>query len=152
MIDQYSFGVLKLEQLNEALALIRDVFNEYEAPDYSDEGIQEFMRFIEPVAISEKLTGNELQMWKCEDNGRIIGVLAARPGHVCLLFVHGQYHRRGIARCLLDKMIEHYDPSEITVNSSPYAVEAYRRLGFVDTDIEKTVNGMRFTAMKRIIP
>ena len=36
---------------------------------------------------------------------------------------------------------------EITVNSSPYAVEAYRRLGFVDVDNEKLLDGIRFTPM-----
>jgi len=35
--------------------------------------------------------------------------------------------------------------SKITVNSSPYAVEVYHHLGFVDIDKEQTVNGIRFT-------
>jgi len=35
----------------------------------------------------------------------------------------------------------------ITVNSSPYAVEAYRRLGFVNTDTEQLTNGIRYYSM-----
>lgn len=151
MTEQCSFGILNIDRLTEALALVRDVFNEYEAPEYSDEGVQEFMRFIEPEAITKMLTENEMQMWTCEDNGKVVGALAAKREHICLLFVHGQHHRKGIAHHLLDQMIEHYNPSAITVNSSPYAVEAYRRLGFVDTDAEQTVNGMRFTPMKRVL-
>jgi len=38
--------------------------------------------------------------------------------------------------------------SVMTVNSSLYAVEIYRRLGFVDTNTEQIVNGIRFIPMK----
>lgn len=62
MTAQYTFGMLKLERLTEVLALIRDVFNKYEVIDYSDEGIQEFMRFIEPEAIKEMWTENKLSI------------------------------------------------------------------------------------------
>jgi len=37
--------------------------------------------------------------------------------------------------------------SNITVNSSPYALEVYHRLGFIDKDREQTVDGIRFTPM-----
>jgi GNAT superfamily N-acetyltransferase len=142
---------LKPDRLSEVLALIRDVFLEYEAPAYSDEGMQEFMRFIELKSISEMLAENKMKIWMCEYGGEIIGALAADKGHIFLMFVKGQYHRKGIARNLLDRMIEYYKPETITVNSSPYAVEAYRRLGFVDTDKEQIVNGLRFTPMKRVM-
>jgi len=36
----------------------------------------------------------------------------------------------------------------ITVNSSPYGVSFYRRLGFVPLEAEKEVNGMRITPMQ----
>ncbi|WP_460645598.1 GNAT family N-acetyltransferase [Lacrimispora brassicae] len=36
----------------------------------------------------------------------------------------------------------------MTVNSSPYAVEIYHKLGFVDTDTEQLVNGIRFIPME----
>ena len=36
----------------------------------------------------------------------------------------------------------------ITVNSSPYAVPVYHKLGFVDTDVEQISDGMRYTPMK----
>jgi len=66
-----------------------------------------------------------------------------------LLFVSGKHHRRGIAGRLLKIMIEWYKPPVITVNSSPYAVEAYRRLGFTETGPEQLVSGIRFTPMTR---
>lgn len=36
----------------------------------------------------------------------------------------------------------------MTVNSSPYAVGAYEKPGFFDTDIEQVMNGLRFTPME----
>lgn len=38
---------------------------------------------------------------------------------------------------------------DFTVNSSPYAHEVYKHLGFVDTDKEQCVNGLRFYPMKK---
>ena len=60
------------------------------------------------------------------------------------------YHRKGIGRELLDTMRRDYDRQEFTVNSSPYAVEIYRHLGFEAMDQERTVNGIRFTPMKYV--
>ena len=163
MSGELTFSELEAERLCEALSLVHDVFLEYQAPDYSDEGagrspdgellahasgIREFMRFIEPDAIKDMLSANKMRMWTCDCGGEIVGVLAADSKHIYLLFVSGQYHRRGIARKLLDMMIEYYGPPEITVNSSPYAVEVYRRLGFADNGKEQVVNGLRFVPMK----
>ena len=36
----------------------------------------------------------------------------------------------------------------MTVNSSPYAVPVYHKLGFKDTGSEQMVNGLRFTPME----
>ena len=41
-----------------------------------------------------------------------------------------------------------YARQVFTVHSSPYAVEVYRHLGFVPTDEEQTVDGLRFTPMQ----
>jgi len=37
----------------------------------------------------------------------------------------------------------------MTVNSSPYAVPIYHKLGFKDTGSEQVVNGLRFTPMEQ---
>jgi len=108
----------------------------------------EFMRFIEPKTVQKMLSDNIMRMWACENSSNIIGVIGARSNHIYLLFVNGNYHRKGIARQLLNMMIEHFNPSFVTVNSSPYAVEIYHKLGFIDTDKEKIVNGIRFVPMK----
>ena len=62
-----------------------------------------------------------------------------------------EYHRQGIGRQLFEKMLSDYQLQGIgmfTVNSSPYAVEVYRKLGFEPTDDECITNGIRYTPMK----
>ena len=148
MEEQFIYGIIKTDQLNEALDLVRRIFLEYEAPEYSDEGIQEFMRFIDLESIRQMISASKIILWVCETCGKIVGVLGARSGHINLLFVDGKYHRRGIARQLFNVMLLYYKPSVVTVNSSPYAVPAYRKLCFVDTDVEQTLNGIRFIPMR----
>lgn len=153
MADNYTIRELDISSLKEALRLTWDVFAEFEAPEYSRDGIQEFKDFIRYKAIKRKMLNEGYSMWGCYDDERIVGVLASKPPcHISLLFVDRQYHRKGIASALFGKMLERYringDYLEITVNSSPYAIEFYRKLGFAAVDTEKTVNGIRFTPMK----
>lgn len=152
MTNKYSIQQLDTVHLQDALRLVWDVFLEFEAPDYCEEGAREFKSFIAYDSIQENMLNNGYLMWGCYDGQKIVGVLATRlPCHISLLFVDKQYHRQGIARQLFAIMLDFYKSSgctEITVNSSPYAREAYHRLGFVDTDTDQTVNGIRFVPMK----
>lgn len=59
-----------------------------------------------------------------------------------------RYQRQGIGRKLWDFLRENSPSNIITVNSSPYAVPIYHKLGFVDTDTEQLSDGMRYTPMK----
>ncbi len=156
MDTEYRIIEIEEQQLAAALSLVLDVFLEFEAPEYCEEGVAEFKRYIELDAIREKLDTDELQMWVCLLDSIVTGVIALRPPcHVSLLFVDKRYHRQGIARALFEHMLAHVKENteftEITVNSSPYAAGFYRRMGFADTDAEQTVNGIRFIPMKRNI-
>ncbi len=142
--------------LKKALDLVRDVFWEFEAAEYEDEGVLEFENYIEYDAIAQRMREGSLAMLGCFENKRLAGVLAMRaPGHISLLFVAKAHQRRGIARALLDEMIrclaQLTDTSELTVNSSPYAIPIYQKLGFATIGPEQTLNGIRFTPMKRAL-
>lgn len=58
------------------------------------------------------------------------------------------WHRQGVGCLLFDAMRRDYASQVFTVNSSPYAVEVYRHLGFVPTDTEQLTNGIRYTPMR----
>ena len=151
--ENYQYRRLGAEDLADAMQLVWDTFLKFEAPDYSEDGIREFKDFIDLTSITEKLIRSELLFWGCFDPTGIVGVIALRdPCHITLLFVHEDHQRRGIARSLFKTALEHYENRDktltVTVNSSPYATEAYRHLGFVETDTEQLINGIRFTPMK----
>lgn len=139
------------ETLQEAMELVKAVFMEFEAPDYSEQGIQEFLKFIDMERVRKQIETSLLTLWACFNGQRVIGVLGVETrGHVCLLFVSGDFHRQGIAKALLERGLGvfcHKKFAQITVNSSPYAVKAYERMGFVSAQPEQCINGIRFTPM-----
>lgn len=132
------------EEMNEALELIWKVFLEYEAPDYTEEGVSEFKKTIDDSNwISER------EFYGAFEENRLVGVIATKDkSHIALLFVDGKYHRRGIGKKLYEKVKEINDKDYFTLNSSPYAHEFYKHLGFEDTESEQVVNGLRFYPMK----
>lgn len=71
--------------------------------------------------------------------------------HIALFFVDGKYHKQGIGRKLYNKVESLNNNGFFTVNSSPYAHEVYKHLGFMDTEIEQCINGLRFYPMKKVL-
>jgi ribosomal protein S18 acetylase RimI-like enzyme len=155
-IYKYIITEIKADTLKSSnvLKLVWNVFEEFEAYQYSTEGLSEFKKFIENYSLIKQLLENsEMKIWGCFYNDKIIGMIATKQtNHISLLFVDKKYHKQGIARSLYRKLVEYYSKdgscSEITVNSSLYAVEIYKRLGFVATDTEQQKNGIRFVPMK----
>jgi GNAT superfamily N-acetyltransferase len=145
---------LKKNEIKNALELVWSVFQEFEAPDYSIQGIEEFRKFISYDSMLEQFETAKIVFWGCKVDNELTGVIATRGmNHICLLFVKKEFHRRGIAKRLFNTVLERCKSEKstihtITVNSSPYAVEVYHRLGFVDIEKEQTVNGLRFTPMR----
>lgn len=134
------------EEIQSALDLSWEVFLQFEAPEYSEEGIWEFRK-----SLDDKERTRKLQFYGAFEDDILVGTLCMRePQHIGGFFVKSDYHRKGIGRVLFDTMRRDYDKQEFTVNSSPYAVEIYRHLGFEATDQEQTVNGIRFTPMKYV--
>ena len=136
---------IRQEEIEKALLLVWQVFQEYEAPDYTQEGIEEFYKSIH----DEKYLF-ELCWYGAFVQEKLVGVIATRTAgtHIALFFVEGKYHRQGIGRRLFQTVQIKCCSDKITVNSSPYAIPVYHKLGFKDTDVEQTVNGLRFTPME----
>lgn len=142
-------------EVPKALALVWQTFLEFEAPDYSEQGIQEFKEFIALSTIRNKLANEELVLWGFYEEKKLLGVIAVRENnHISLLFVDKDHHYKGIARKLCEAAVDYSlkkGNKRITVNSSPYAVTAYHKLGFTPTDKEQSINGIRFLPMERLL-
>ena len=104
--------------------------------------------------MSEQYSNGSLYFYVCFVNDIIVGMIAVKDFvHISLLFVDKHYHRQGIARSLFDHIIQickEKNPSlkMITVNSSPYAVDVYHKLGFSNVSSEQVVDGIKFTPME----
>jgi GNAT superfamily N-acetyltransferase len=133
--------------------LVEDVFTEFIAPLYSEEGIKEFRRYIAPVRLAKRSATNHLIL-VAESGTRLVGIIEVRDyEHISLLFVTRDYQSQGIARDLLDEAVRNCmhgneNVSEISVHSSPNAVDAYMHLGFEVVEGEKVESGIRYIPMK----
>lgn len=134
---------LTSREIPEAVSLIWEVFLQFEAPEYSQEGIDNFR-----ASLDDKERTKTMKWYGAFDNGKLIGVLTMRePQHISGFFVRADCQGKGFGRMLFEAMKIDYEKQEFTVNSSPYAVKIYEHLGFVPTDTEQTINGIRFTPM-----
>lgn len=136
---------IDVSQIDTAIKLIWDTFLQFEAPDYSEQGVKTFQDFIENKEILQSL-----ELFGAYENQELKGVIATNDNkkHICCFFVSAQFHRQGIGKKLWEYIKENSPHTTITVHSSPYAVPIYHKLGFVDTDLEQLSDGIRYTPMK----
>ena len=135
--------ILSLSEIPEALALTWEVFLEFEAPEYPAEGVAAFRGFLDNPAELARLT-----FYGAFRDKTLVGILAMRGNHIGLFFVRKACHRQGVGKALFAYMrAETAGP--LTVHSSPYAVEIYRKLGFTPTAPEQLENGIRYIPMTR---
>ncbi len=135
---------LTLNEYKTALELAWTVFQEYEGPDYSEQGVKSFYASLyDPEYIKM------LRIYGAFESNKLMGILATRSNgnHIALFFVDGKYHRKGIGKQLFTRACLDNSSGNITVNSSPFAIEIYHHLGFMDSDVEQVTNGLRYTPM-----
>jgi GNAT superfamily N-acetyltransferase len=135
--------------------LIEKVFAEHIDPLYSIEGRLAFRKYIQPSAILNRHTPDHFRLVaeSSDTEQELIGVIEIKEyRHISLFFVDTKYQRKGVGKRLLESAsveCKKERAEEITVNSSPNAVAAYQKLGFVPAGIETTTNGIRFIPMKK---
>jgi len=144
------------KDLKRAIDLVNDVFSEFVAIDYSEQGKNTFEDYLKNKLqeVSDDLKSGHKKMWVYYQGEEILGVIAIKDtSHIALMFVDKQHHRKGIAKQMLlsviEELRENKDVTQITVNSSPYAAKIYEHLGFVKTEEQQEKDGIIFIPMKR---
>lgn len=137
----------------ESMVLAYRVFLKYESKEYGKEGTQNFFDFISDQGLKKMFLLGEYVMYVAKEADKIIGLISVRTGnHISLLFVDEQYHRKGVATNLMQRLVAHMKENTrygfLTVNASPYGVPFYHKLGFADTDVETTKDGIIYTPMR----
>ena len=137
---------LPKEDLQIALDLVWRVFLAFEAPDYSEEGVQTFYSFLQSDEELEKL-----RFYGAYEEDALIGVLATRGedgAHIALFFVDAAWQGRGVGKSLFLFAREQCRSERMTVHSSPYAKNIYEHLGFSAVSGEQLSNGIRYHPMQ----
>lgn len=150
----YDIRWAKVEEWEPAMKMIWRTFLRFEASDYSEEGIRNFLDFITDEKLFHSFLRGDYQMMVALDRDRIVGAASVRSrNHLSLLFVDEAYHRQGIGRRLLECFCG-YLKNEVgeqymSLNAAPYAVDFYRRIGFREVRPEEVVGGIRVTSMEK---
>ena len=144
------------EDWEEAMSLAWRTFLQFEADDYSPEGVKNFENFITDTTLYRMFVMGAYQMFVALDGEKIVGMITLRDmTHISLLFVDEKYHRQGIGRALMlyleNYLLTELQASRVTVNASPYGVDFYHRLGFRDLYPEQKKDGIIYTPMEFVL-
>lgn len=146
----YAIRGIKFEEIEVAFSLVEHVFMEFDAPDYSEEGVATFRKTIlENEAFKERFRTGDQMMLGAFTRDKLIGLIAiSKRHHISLFFVEKQYHRQGIGTALFNACLKELvtkGANQITLNASPYAVDFYHKLGFIDTNTQQNQHGIIYT-------
>jgi len=144
---------IQTDEIEDVSIMIKEVFNKYISPDYTKEGIAQFNSFVDEGTIRERLTAGSLILVAKEDD-TIAGIIEIREGsHIPLFFVKEGFQGKGLGQRLFRKAVKknsEMNPSVevLTVNSSPYAVDIYKSMGFRNSAAMQVKSGIRYYPME----
>lgn len=134
MKTRLTFEEMNRGEEKQIFELVKSVFEEFVAPDFSPAGVANFMDYIYRTLF---WSGKRMD--------------ARDYDHISLFFVNK--HHQGIAKALYTLALEKCkqckaDLTELEVYSSRCAAPVYEKLGFKPTGEERQVDGIIFTPMK----
>lgn len=142
------------DEWEDAMGLAWKTFLRFEGDVYTKEGIDNFRDFVTDQVLRRMFLVGEYIVFGAFFRGEMIGVISLRnKEHVSLLFVDEEYHRNGVGKKLLEELVAFergIGGYRLTVNSSPYAVDFYHKVGFVDTNLQQIKDGITYTPMSWI--
>jgi GNAT superfamily N-acetyltransferase len=140
------------QSLNAAFVLVKSVFDEFVAPDYSKEGYTNFFKLVTPEYLEKLHMRNGFVLGAFNDE-TIVGMIAIRDfNHISLFFVDRQFQKKGIGRSLFFaavQIIESQNLTDMHVHSSPFAIPFYKSIGFTGLGPECVEGGIRYLPMIR---
>lgn len=136
---------LNKNNLRSSLSLVWNTFCEFEAVNYSDDGKKAFFNAIHSEEYLDTLTA-----FGAYENRNLVGIIATRNKgtHIALFFVDGKYHNKGIGRSLWNAVLAENISETITVHSSLYAVDVYKKLGFSVVGEIQSDGGIQYVPME----
>lgn len=151
-MDELEIRPAHVADADATIALVLRTFDEFIAPDYSEEGVATFYAAITADNLVAAIDDGDIILLGLVD-GILAGVVRVRDQtHISWLYVDKPYQSRGIGRQLITTAasqigVRHPEATMVTLSSSPFALPIYRRLGFEVAGKETTKDGIRMTPM-----
>lgn len=133
--------------------LVQEVFDRFVAPQFSQQGIDEFRDYVRAEALERRADEGHVILLAVEGDS-LLGMIEMRHGnHISLLFVCEAHQGEGIGRELVARALQRCgdvaDGGEpITVHASPNSVGFYRKAGFLPQGPERIEHGIRYIPMR----
>lgn len=153
-MEKIDYREMKSGQEREVCDLVAEVFNQYVAPDYTQEGIDEFFSFANHNAMHKRMQSEGFVLSAYKDNMLVGMVEYYPPNTIAMLFVTLRSH--GIATELMDQAITRIRDinsglTNLVVHSSKYAEPFYKKIGFKKMGDVITENGISCVPMELIL-
>ena len=152
MGSQLTYKLMRPGEEEKVINIVSTVFNEFVAPQYSEQGITEFYKYANTTALAERSKIDHFTIIT-EQGNEPVGIIEIRNNnHIPLFFIKQQFQKKGIGKQLLQHAIDvcsqnNPDLHKITVHSSPNAIQAYEKMRFIADDTEQCVNGIKYVPM-----
>ena len=153
LINNNNFEIQKaqLEDLQEISNLAKKIYLKYNSSLDTDEGINNILTFInyDNILMRTYIDGSLILKAIDIKKNAIIGFIEIRNyNHISLLFIDDEYFRLGLGKELFEKVKDITKSDKYSVNSSDYAIDFYKKLGFIAIyDNIKVENGVHFHPM-----
>ena len=149
--NNFEIKKAQIEDLEEISNLAKKIYLKYNSSLDTDEGINNILTFInyDNLLMRTYIDGSLILKAMDIKKNTIIGFIEIRNyNHISLLFVDDKYFRLGLGKELFERAKDIMPSDKYSVNSSDYAVEFYKKLGFVAIyDNIKVENGVHFHPM-----
>lgn len=153
--EPYEIRWAREEEWSPAMKMIWRTFLKFEGKEYTREGIKNFFDFITDDDLHAAFLRGEYRLMVALDGETVIGAGSIRSrNHLSLLFVEEAYHRRGVGSAILMKLCDFLEKEAgerfMSLKAAPYAVDFYRKLGFMVIRPEEEYSGIRVTSMEKM--
>lgn len=139
------------EELEAASIVIWKSFYEAEKNHTSMSGMELFRDMISPVSLSMNTYQDDVQLYGAFSDERLTAVGALKDSNkILMLYVHPEVWGEGIGSMLLSFLEDRALGDEIVLNSSDFALNFYKKKGYVKSAKKRIENELCFTPMKKI--
>jgi GNAT superfamily N-acetyltransferase len=146
--------IVKLDDPTEALAIAKQVSEEFVLHTFSEEGEKFFSKNL-AKDVAAAFSNPEVNVYGVQSDGILFGYIAvSRKFHISQLYIVASEQRRGLGKMLInfiEQQAKKTGDTRLTVKASLNAVQFYRKCGFEVTSDVQEVSGIRFQPMQKIV-